>query len=248
MKLRANPYVRQIANQLRVQDGSRAVEILVKDSLRATPSLEALARKLGVSRIVEERLPFEGGLFRLSDGELVVKLNSESPFVRKRFTLAHEIGHLLLGKPGLRSSCGNDRDLERACDCIASELLMPSEDTTAFVQSLGQPSPDKLKMVAAKYTVSVHAAAIRVHTDLRLWKCFIGLWERHPQIKTAWFVGRRRWDRTEPDSYSLDLALSSDTPVQSKELWQRGPSADPVWLKLLRTEAGRVLGLVGFVN
>jgi hypothetical protein len=225
-----------------------AIEAFVRAHHPAGEPLDALAARLGVSRIIEEPLPFEGGLFQLPHGELIIKLNAKSPFVRQRFTLAHEIGHLLLGKPGLRSSCGDDPDLERACDSIAAELLMPTEDATAFIQSLGQPSPEKLKIIASKYAVSVHATAVRVHAGLGLWKCFIGLWERHPQIKTVWFVGRRRWDRTEPDSYSLDLALSSDTSVQSKELWQKGPSADPVWLNLLRTEAGRVLGLVAFVN
>jgi len=135
---------------------------------------------------------------------------------------------------------------------LAAELLMPSEDAITFIRSLGKPSPEKLSTIASKYAVSLQAAAIRVHADFGLWKCFIGCWERHPQIKTTWFVGRRRWDRTEPDSYSLDLALSSDGPVESKELWQRGPIADPIWLNLLRIGNGdlssRVLGLIGFVN
>jgi len=132
---------------------------------------------------------------------------------------------------------------------IAAELLIPSEDATEFVQSLGPPSPEKLRVIAEKYTVSLQSAAIRVHSDLSLWKCFIGMWERHPRIRTAWFVGHRRWEKVEPDSYSLDLALSSAVPVQSKELWQRGPLTDPVWLNLLRIgDNGRVLGLIGFVN
>jgi hypothetical protein len=210
--------------------------------------LNALATRLGVNRIVEEPLAFEGGVFRLAGGELVIKLNAGSPPTRKRFTLAHEIGHLMLGKPGLRSSCGDDPDLEKACDSIAAELLMPVEDITAFVRTLGAPSPEKLCVAAARYGVSLYAAAVRVHFGLQLWKCFLGLWARHPQIKTEWFVGRRLWDRTEPDSCSLDLALSSESTIESREYWQRGSQAEPVWLKLLRVGDQRVLGLIGFVN
>jgi IrrE N-terminal-like domain len=211
--------------------------------------LHAMALRLGVSRIIEEPMSFEGGLFELPHGERIIKLNAASPPNRKRFTLAHEIGHLLLGKPGLRSSCSSDHALERKCDAIAAELLMPTDEAVPFIKSLGKPSPEKLRTMASRFEVSLQAAAFRVHRDFGLWKCFIACWERHPKIKTAWFVGRRRWDRTEPDSHSLDLALASDTEVQSKELWQRGLSADPVWLNLLRIgDRGRVLGLIGFVN
>jgi len=212
--------------------------------------LQAMALRLGVSRIIEEPMRFEGGLFELPHGERIIKLNAESPPNRKRFTLAHEIGHLLLGKPGLRGSCGSNRALERRCDGIAAELLMPTDEAVPFIKNLGKPSPEKLRTMASRFEVSLQAAAFRVHRDLGLWKCFIGCWQRHPKIKTEWFVGySRRWDRAEPDEHSLDLALSSEGPVQPRELWQRGPQAEPIWLNLLRLGTdSRVLGLVGFVN
>jgi hypothetical protein len=250
LKPPTNPYLGRIASLVGEKDSRRAVQIFVRTHRTPSESLDSLARKLGVSRIVEQRLPFDGGLFQLPDGELVVKLNSESPFVRKRFTLAHEVGHLLLKTvPAFRSAQRTDVALERTCDIIAAELLMPSEEAMAFIRTMGEPSPEKLKIISSKYAVSLHVAAIRVHSDFHLWKCFMGLWECRPKIKTSWFVGNRlRWDRVEPDSYSLDLALSSDTVVESKELWQRGPAADPVWLKLLHIDGSRVLGLIGFVN
>ena len=212
--------------------------------------LHAMARRLGASRIIEEPMSFEGGLFELPHGERIIKLNAASPPTRRRFTLAHEIGHLLLGRPGLRSSCGSNHALERRCDAIASELLMPTGEAVPFIEGLGKPSPEKLRAIASRFEVSLQAAAFRVHRDFGLWKCFIGCWQRHAEIKTDWFVGySRRWDRAQPDEHSLDLALSSEGPVQSKELWQRGPQVEPVWLNLLRLGAnGRVLGLVGYVR
>lgn len=225
-----------------------SITALVAAQRRPGETLDAMALRLGASRIVEEHLSFEGGVFRLPSDELIIKLNAASPLTRKRFTLAHEIGHLLLGEPGLRSSCGRNQELERKCDAIASELLMPTDEAVEYVKGLGKPSPNKLKAIASRYAVSLQAAAIRVHSDLQLWNCCIGFWERHPEVKTLWFVGRRRWDRPQPDSYSLDLALSSEAPVQSEELWQRGPFSDPVWLNLQRDGKGRVLGLVGFLN
>lgn len=212
--------------------------------------LDAMALRLGVSRIIEEPMSFEGGLFELPHGERIIRLNATSPAPRKRFTLAHEIGHLLLGKSGLRSTVGSDYALERRCDAIAAELLMPTDETVPFIKSLGKPSPEKLRAIASRFEVSLQAAAFRVHRDFALWKCFIGCWQCRPEVKTEWFVGySRRWERAQPDEYSLDLALSSEGPVQTKELWHRGPQAEPVWLNLLRLgTGGRVLGLVGFVN
>lgn len=222
----------------------------VRDHRPSGEPLETFAYRLGISRIVREALPFEGGLFDLPGGELIIKLNANSPLTRGRFTLAHELAHLLLDTvPAFRKATSQtDELLERACDMIAAELLMPSHEARQFIQDLGSPSPEKLKTLADRYTVSLHAAAIRVHFDFQLWKCFIGCWECRPKIRTTWFVGRRLWDRTEPDSGSLGLALSSDGSVQSKEVWQRGPNPSPVWLNLLRLDDARVLGLIGFVN
>jgi hypothetical protein len=125
---------------------------------------------------------------------------------------------------------------------------MPSDEAAYFVRGLGAPSPEKLRTVAARYGVSLQVAAIKVHSRLKLWTCFVGLWERHPVIKTLWFVGQRRWDTLEPDSYSLDLALSRNASVESSELWRKGPCSDPVFLRLLRLGKGKVLGLVNYAR
>lgn len=244
----ANPYVKQICLETGERSQTAAIAAFVRTRRSANESLHALAGRLGVTNIIEEPLQFEGGVFEKAPGALIIKLNSKSPFVRRRFTLAHEVAHLLLGKPGLRSASRDNPALERTCDSIASELLMPLDDVSGFVGNLGQPSPKKLQTIASRYAVSVRTAAIRVHADLSLWKCFVGLWERYPEVKTSWFVGRRRWDRTEPSSTSLDAALASDASVRLTEVWQRGPSAVTVWLNLQRTTGDRVLGLIAFVN
>ncbi len=252
MKFPGNRYLKRIALLVGQQDERRALQLFVAAQRVANESLDDLARKLGVSRIIEQRLPFEGGVFQLADGELVIKLNSESPFVRRRFTLAHEVGHLLLKTaPAFRNTPTTDAALERACDLIAAELLMPTTEVVNFVRGLGRPSPEKLRIIASKYIVSLQAAAKRVHDEFQLWKCSIGMWERSPEIRTNWFVGYRRWDVIEPDSYSLDLALASKDSVRTNELWRRRGFTDPVWLNLLAIENSRnscVLGLVDFVN
>ena len=249
MKSSTNPYLARIASLVGEKDPGHALQVFVETHRPAGGSLEALACRLGVSRIVEQRLPYEGGLFKLPYGELVIKLNSGSSFVRKRFTLAHEIAHLFLNTvPAFRSTHRADAALERTCDMIAAELLMPTAETTDFVRELGPPSPEKLRAIASKYAVSMQTAAIRVRDGFRLWKCSVGMWERSPAVRTVWFVGRRRRDPVQPDPCCLDLALSSGSSVRTKDLWQRGESTESVWLNLLRIGNGRVLGLVDFVN
>ncbi len=249
MKSSPNPYLKRIASLVGVKDPRYVLQVFVDAHRTAGDPLDVLARKLGVSRIVEHRLPFEGGLFQLPDGELVIKLNSESSFVRRRFTLAHEIGHLLLKTvPAFRSTRRTDEALERTCDLIAAELLMPTAEASEFVRGLGSPSPDKLRNIAWKYAVSIQTAALRVHHDFRLWQCSIGLWDVSSRIKTLWFTGRRKWDDVQPDLASLELALGSSSSVQTEDSWRRGEFTERVWLNLLGIGNSRVLGLVDYVN
>jgi len=249
VKQLANPYLKKIASLVGEKDPSHAVQIFVRTHRSACSSLEALAYKFGVSRIIVQRLPFEGGLFQLPDGELVIKLNSESSFVRKQFTLAHEIAHLLLNTvPAYRSTNRGDEALERTCDLVAAELLMPSEEAGDFIHGLGPPSPENLRAIASKYSVSLQTAAIRVHYDLRLWKCSVGMWSLSPRMKTLWFVGPKRWDNVQPDTSLLERAVSSDSSIQTKDLWRRGEITEPVWLNLLGVGSNNAVGLVHFVN
>jgi hypothetical protein len=254
VKSSTNRYLARVASLVGENDTARAVQVFVKKSRGETASLENVARKLGVEEVIEERLPFEGGIFR-ERGRLVIRLNAASSFARKRFTLAHEIAHLLLGTvPGRRSTSHGDPALERACDFVAAELLMPAEETVPFIKELGSPCPRKLRLIASKYGVSQHVAAIRVRDDFRLWRCCIGRWEWHGTVKTKWFVGERRWDVAEPNTHSLQLAIDATEPVRTTELWPRGGFNEQVWLNLLntgsdpKTGAKHVLGLVAFVN
>jgi hypothetical protein len=248
-KINHNAYLKRISSLVGQLDQSTALQAFVGAQRSANESLDALARKLGVSRIIEQRLPFEGGLFQLPDGELVIKLNSESSFVRKRFTLAHEIAHLLLNTvPAHRGANRIDEDLERTCDLIAAELLMPTEEATNYISGLGSPSPENLKAIASMFTVSLQAAAIRVHNGLKLWKCGIGMWSLSPRMKTLWFVGPKRWDSVQPDVSLLERAASSDTSFRTKDLWRRGEASEPVWLNLLGVGGASAIGTVHFLN
>lgn len=249
MNLLSNPYLKRIASLTGEKDPSRVFQAFVRVHRTESESLDELARKFGVSRIIKQRLPFEGGLFRLPDGELVIKLNSESSFVRRQFTLAHEIAHLLLDTvPAHRSANRADVHLERSCDLIAAELLMPTQETSDFIYGLGAPSPENLKAIASRYTVSLQTAAIRVYSGLKLWKCGIGMWSISSKMKTLWFVGPKRWDNVLPAPSLLERAVSSNESFRATDLWRRREVSENVLLDLLGIGSTNAIGLVHFVN
>jgi Zn-dependent peptidase ImmA (M78 family) len=126
---------------------------------------EELAEHLGVS--VRES-PMDGcDGWCLTRGKLaIIRINSRFPSSRKRFTLAHELGHLILGVPTIvgesyEDMLASDSAEERRVNELASALLIPTEVVKAYL-----PSPPvvaaALKKLAKKANVSELAAAIRV--------------------------------------------------------------------------------------
>lgn len=90
---------------------------------------EALAKKLNISLRESSLIGCDGWVLSGPNGT-VIHLNSDSPVVRRRFTLAHELGHLILGVPTVVGESfddalkSNDAE-ERKVNDLASELLIP---------------------------------------------------------------------------------------------------------------------------
>lgn len=109
------------------------------------------------------------------DTNKVIVINADHSFTRKRFTVAHELGHYFLrDKP---QQCFAHRDAgrvdneERDANRFASELLMPEDDfrreynETASMYSskaLSMVIPSIIATVADKFNVSEAAAEIRM--------------------------------------------------------------------------------------
>lgn len=118
-----------------------------------------------------------GFLYRES-GQAVIGVNKDHAPVRQRFTIAHEVGHLLLHEHDqvhvdrafrvrLRSgvsSEGTDRD-EMEANRFAAELLMPIQLLRKDVQGreFDLANDDELRSLARRYRVSTQALAIRLN-------------------------------------------------------------------------------------
>jgi hypothetical protein len=119
--------------------------------------LDAIQTKLRVAAVRAEDLPFSGELRPGVDGFMIVHSKYLSPG-RRRFTIAHELGHALLATTG-KNYPRWGKEVERLCDMLAAEILMPED---AFVRAL-PPEIDlsAILELASTFKTSWWAAAIR---------------------------------------------------------------------------------------
>jgi hypothetical protein len=119
--------------------------------------LIALARKVGVHEIVYESFPGSGELHRVKGGYRIV-CSSDQPRSRQRFTVAHELAHIILARTG-KNAPREGREVERLCDMLATECLMP---TAAFESEI---PPDltirAISALADRFETSLTATARR---------------------------------------------------------------------------------------
>lgn len=243
MKVRPNRWLRKISKHTGEFKAARAVEILVNGFRTSGESLHSLVCRLGIEKVLSEPLPFDGGIYEI-EGKRIIKINSLAPSIRQTFTLAHELGHLILER-SLKgtSSCTDDNDLEQACNSVAAELLMPAEQTKKFAHELGRQSPEKLGPIARHFGVSLQTAAQRLY-HLELWKFGTGMWKCEPIARQKWFVGSRPWKTDTPALSAFDLALESSVPVHTTEYISKGTYTEPVALKAYHIGKQFVIAIV----
>lgn len=131
---------------------------LVAEDYRPPTDLERAGAALGVVGCeARADLPVPGRLVQGSGG-LVVEYADTLPRGRVRFTVAHELGHALFAKTG--PGCPTyGSELERLCDMLATELLMPAEQ---FLARLSQPwSVPTIFALAREFDSSIASTAIR---------------------------------------------------------------------------------------
>jgi len=164
-------------------DGIRAPEALADAIFAQNPSMpvpipvEELAELAGVSRItpLTSGDGFEGMLITnrtKSEGEIFY--NARSPRQRQRFTIGHELGHMML--PSHRSDlfkCSqedmsayeNRRDpakqMEIEANRFSSELLMPKAVFGARARALKAPELAHVQALAGDFETSMEATARR---------------------------------------------------------------------------------------
>lgn len=114
------------------------------------------------------------GFTLVQDGFALVFINTRDAKSAQLFSLAHELGHAVLGAPGISNESSDvasstSQEIERWCNGFAAAFLMPAE----AVHSLGLPEEadlEKIQRAARRFGVSVPAFVYRLR-ELELASC-----------------------------------------------------------------------------
>ena len=170
-----------------------------------------LANHLRVS-IHEIDLKGVDGYVECHGNDYRVFLSSRAPHVRRRFTLSHELAHVLFMRTakkgglkdsyliryrrnGLPTSEFQDEREERLCNAFAEEFLLPTE----ILRQRGFSSdlrPCHIVGVATEFRVSMHAAAVKFSRLFSRYRVASSLWNmKTPWPVAAWWTGATSWFR-----------------------------------------------------
>ena len=161
--------------------------------LRGSEYSSPLAPKTEVRRFAAdenvdrlELRPIDGDALMVArpDGRYTMFLNKNQPRVRHRFSVAHEIAHLLLsssiGEPSTHRRFTPEQDphgkrVEMLCNNMASAILMPSERVLPIMNST-KPSARCVPTIVKRFDVSFEAAARRF-VNLSSDRCAVMFWK-----------------------------------------------------------------------
>jgi Zn-dependent peptidase ImmA (M78 family) len=141
--------------------------------LEPPADLARVAKRLGIEVSEQEFVSEIDGLYlRLPDVPPVIAVNNTyaKPVARRRFTLAHEIGHHLLGRRAspssrlffLDASHTGRSTVERACDRFAALLLMPEDWVRRYHEELEFNPQHRVRIMAERFGVSAWAMRRRL--------------------------------------------------------------------------------------
>jgi len=141
-----------------LRDAARQVIAPLLEDVSCPPTdLAALGQKINVREIAYESFPGSGELQKVKGGYRIV-CSSDQPRSRQRFTIAHELAHVILDRTG-RNAPRNGKDVERLCDILATECLMPTSEFESRVPT--SLTLRKISSLADTFQTSLMATAIR---------------------------------------------------------------------------------------
>ena len=107
-------------------------DILIKERICELPiDIVSLCQKMGIAVKYFEPTDNNDGMCIILNDRPVIYIKESCTNQRKRFTVAHELGHILLGHVGKyelvnREPSFNDNPIEQAANVFASRLLAPA--------------------------------------------------------------------------------------------------------------------------
>jgi hypothetical protein len=133
----------------------------IRDRLIAVRPLEKEWAPLGVE--VKQVAMRGRGICSTASESRVIYVNREDPYALQRFTVAHELAHLLLAKPGDRSKSLAPWEEEALCEQFASKLLIERDALDRELAALAHPlGPEDLLRLCGRFRVNVRPMIIAV--------------------------------------------------------------------------------------
>jgi len=166
-----------------------------------------IAKLLGYS-VDEAYIPWSG---YLPEGQNVIIVRRTDSLERKRFTIAHEIGHILWGKISQENPMTSrtrhknaSPDEERIADQLAVELLMPEKEFQDEMSKRKRPSLADIVVIARLFAVSFESCLRRI-TELPEFVAFTYLYSMNVDKSGTYEISFR-------EGYSSKPQLTFATP------------------------------------
>jgi len=148
---------------------------IIEDHYGADVSREPLANNIAGLLITDPNEPDQAEL-PASDRVAVMLVNSTHRYGRQRFSLAHELGHLLFGDAEglvLTDYLNGTKSFEESrADCFAAAFLMPAKGVQALAAQLGEAPAEReahhswlcalVSRLSVEFGVSVESAGYRL--------------------------------------------------------------------------------------
>lgn len=177
-KINTDDFIKEKDNEFKIDFEYLATEIRLKFGIGRGPinNIVDLLESKGIiihffdyDFISSDNNKFDGVSFYVK-GIPVILVNDKIPNSRKVFTIAHELGHLLLHFEDLISI---DRDIEAEANHFAASFLAPEKDIKS---SLRQLTLEKLKSLKLEWNMSISSLVYRAYSlgtisqqTLRFW-------------------------------------------------------------------------------
>lgn len=208
----------------------KAEEIISVLRIRAASEIEIVNIAMERGAFVRER-PMENSEARLirKGGHGIITVNSGIPEAgRKRFAIAHELGHFELHEDSQLIHC-SDRDMyfwtrnktqEIEANEFASNILLPKDIFKRHLKA-GQPTLDIVKDLAGKFTTTLTATGMR-YVELSPEPCAMVI-SKDGVIK--WYVKSADFDfhikvgeKLNPHTYAFDYYDGVDVPESPQKV------------------------------
>lgn len=202
------------------EEYSRA--LLAKLNMSQPIDMAALAEACGLRLREVKSTGFDGALVQVPGVEGgIVAIREGIEERRKRFTIAHEIGHYVLHGHGLERQACKEAEIEawsdeasnqeRDANLFASELLLPLEEIEPIVRQKGT-SLETARFISEKFETSLTAAALRCveasDDTCALVVSFDGV--------VSWFKGNNFW------KYFISVHCALGPGTLAKQLFSGG--------------------------